>query len=265
VSAVAGLPATLDGEPILDPIAALRTLWDRADSTPFLIGGWWRDAPPIPCPWTPTMDTHWLIQQCGRAGLALRQDGAAVLGVVRSVDPDALTGRLVVIRGLVVLRVHVHDPEAATCSARLRAACERAVVLDDVAWRLPRYADGIPSEWEGESVLRPTDAMAVLAARVDDTPVLVGGWSSGPIVASCAVSPSPRHPLALRCGGSTAIAETRGLVIGLSVRTVAIPAGPVVIRVHVHDADAVTCPTDLRADCEAAVVLDAIEWAGPPD
>jgi hypothetical protein len=258
-SAVAGLPTTLDGRPVLDPLAALRTLHARADATTFLVGGWWQDAPPISCPWTPTIETHWLVQRCGLAGLSLRPEGAAILGVVSRADANPVPG------GLVVLRVHLHDADAVTCSARLRATCEVAVVLEAVEWQLPRSADGIPSEWEGEPVLRPTDAIAVLASRVDDTSVLVGGWSSGPIVASCAVSPSPRHPLALRCGGSTAIAETRGRVIGLSVRTVAIPAGPVVIRVHVHDADAVTCPADLRAECEAAVVLEAIEWAGPPD
>ena len=80
---------------------------------------------------------------------------------------------------VVVLRVHTHDPSAASCSADVRVQCDVAVVVDAVVWKATvgpsavpypsgaLFADGIPSTLDGQPVLRPTQAAAQAAASTD--------------------------------------------------------------------------------------------------
>lgn len=127
------------------------------------------------------------------------------------------------------------------------------------------YADGIPSMLDGVPVLRPSSIGA--SAPGDDSSFLVGGWSFdfGAIVSACALIVGPPAPYGPRCG-TPFLAETptygeedRVLLLHW---TNAIPAGPVVLRVHRHDQRAETCAPDARDGCESMAVIEAVVWTG---
>ena len=129
------------------------------------------------------------------------------------------------------------------------------------------YFDGIPREIDGEVVLRGSDIAATVAASVDDTPFLIGGWATGPIRWRCVPSSSdgPR-PALLPCGAGTAIHLMDGpdrtdgiLVMSLDQGVRPVP-GATVLRVHLHDSLAATCPETNRTACERAIVLDEVMW-----
>jgi hypothetical protein len=121
-----GVPLTIDGQPVLRGPAIEAHILAATDDSPFLIGGNIADfetncfSPIVVSP---------LIRPCG-SGWNL------VVG-------PSLTGLpLVVVANIpgwnanapLVLRVHVHDSRAAACPATFRTACERAIVVDSVAW-----------------------------------------------------------------------------------------------------------------------------------
>ena len=128
-----------------------------------------------------------------------------------------------------------------------------------------RYADGIPSRLDGAPVLRPTSIAA--SAPGDDSSFLIGGWSFdfGAIVIACSLMVVVPPPYGPRCG-TQFLAETPtygGEVLVLLDRwTSAIPAGPVVLRVHRHDRRAETCTPEARNACESMAVIEAAVWTG---
>ena len=128
-----------------------------------------------------------------------------------------------------------------------------------------RYGDGIPMEIDGEPVLR---IRSLDLAPTDDAPFLLGAWTvdwSG-IRQTCALvnmvgTPPPFGP---RC-------NTRWLTDGPANHGdsplfldswPSMPAGPVVVRVHRHDAKAELCETATREACEAMAVIEAVVWTG---
>lgn len=128
-----------------------------------------------------------------------------------------------------------------------------------------RYADGIPSILDGQSVLRPSSIGTT--APGDDSSFLVGGWSFdfGAITIACALIVAPPAPYGPRCG-TPFLAETP--IYGDEHRvqvdrsTSAIPPGPVVLRVHRHDQRSETCAPAARDACESMAVLEAAVWTG---
>lgn len=123
-----GIPRWIDGEPVFRPSEAPGLAREIEDDTPFLLGGWLeRFYPPCPPPPSGRTDSP-LLPFC---------NGVMIVDV-----PGSATGApLVFLRGVVpppqgpvVLRVHVHDPLARECGSSIRDACERAIVVEAVAW-----------------------------------------------------------------------------------------------------------------------------------
>jgi hypothetical protein len=202
---------------------------------------------------------------------------------------------------IVVARVHVNDPLAAECQPSVRAECETAIVVESVAWRSNpyatptpsgtpassssaaaiespsaspdplRYEDGIPRTFDGQPVLRWSDALALRLTAKDDTPFLVAAWLdviTGPMFCpNMPVDPSAPDSWASDvCTGETVSAEAGGpYSIGqeASFRFIqSYPStGPAILRVHVHDPRAVQCGTQ-RAICDAMLVVESVVWSG---
>jgi hypothetical protein len=258
--AVAGLPAVVDGRPVLDPLAALASSATRSDATPFLVGGWWQVSPGAICPSAPGATRgrpHRLAPDtlCGGfAGLAVRSGGSTLLVVVSRV-PDGGPPE----DELVVLRVHVNDPDAATCPPAQRSVCERAVVLDAVVWRQPRFADGIPSELGGEPVLRAGEAAKDGGAA--GGPVLVGGWylpTEGAFACPFIPSPSGMTMCPWRALTDRPGASHPALALSYPLRIGAWPAGPIVLR-----GELVRPPYACdSSDCGQMLVVESVVWSG---
>lgn len=126
-----------------------------------------------------------------------------------------------------------------------------------------RYADGIPSMLDGESVLRPISVSR--SAPGDDSSFLLGGWVSDFSLITIACPLIGRGPpeFGPRCG-TPYVAETPTPTdanrILLSQWTAKIPAGPVVLRVHRHDRRSETCSPEARDGCESMAVIEAVAW-----
>jgi hypothetical protein len=137
-----------------------------------------------------------------------------------------------------------------------------------------RYPDGIPSLVDGEKVVRPPELSAGRPSP-DVTTYLLGGWSPGPFARACPPfhAGDPTYFLTPTCGGwpigdTPLVWDTPPpLNVNVSVRTDGhvVPAGPVVLRVHVDDPRAVQCLADRRAACEEAIVVDEVVWVGQDD
>jgi hypothetical protein len=141
-----------------------------------------------------------------------------------------------------------------------------------------RYPGGIPTTIGGESVYVSYAAVAHADDTTDDTPFLVGMWSydfstdhnlwcSPP-----APDPSPDNAeVTLAYSGlcSPGLAgpepEAYGVqsslaTLGWNVQTR--PSGPLVLRVHTHDALAAQCRAADQSVCETAMVVDEVVWSG---
>ena len=129
-------------------------------------------------------------------------------------------------------------------------------------------ADGIPSRIDGEVVLRGPAATARAADVADSSPFLVGGWARQLVMRCAAVAPPTTHPLLPPCGSGfrlvAAIEDNDGLNITPDGHN--LPHGAVVVRVHVGDPRAATCPPARLDRCRAAIVVEAVVWqAEQPD
>jgi hypothetical protein len=168
--------------------------------------------------------------------------------------------------GWVVLRVHTGDPRAFSCSASLRAQCEKAIVVEKVVWQKPlppdpmagRYLDGIPADIDGQLVMRVGDLTG--AGGPPRGSFLLGGWHRGDRWFGCGRL-GETHPLLDDCSPER-IADTPGGAGPILVQARDIPEGSVVIRVHTNDPRSATCPDLERLLCAERLVVDALVWEG---
>ena len=147
-----GLPTSINGEPVLIASDGLARALGSNDASTFLVGGWLDDegmlcpislGPPKPV----LLDTGF----CGSAPALLGAAPSGPNGPANITLADSLYLWPVFLEGSsppepqpplgpgafnvgVVLRVHTHDPTAASCAASLRSQCEHAVVVDRVEW-----------------------------------------------------------------------------------------------------------------------------------
>ncbi len=152
----------------------------------------------------------------------------------------------------VVMRVHTHDPEAASCSADKQAACEAAVVVEAVVWPT------VPAQIDGERVYRAADQASF--------PISGSFLLGGPFTKPQFVPPCPMQPN-LTAAEQQLIPYCYILSIdGLSVApesNIDEPNGEIVVaRVHIDDPRAAQCPAGDRAQCQAAIVVEAVVWRG---
>jgi len=129
-----------------------------------------------------------------------------------------------------------------------------------------RYDDGIPSFIDGVRVVRPSTIDRLGPA--DDRPFLLGGWlfDYKGIVLACGLNIGPPPTFGPRCM-SPYVSDTprRGWLsesVVLEGWSIQIGGGPVVLRVHRHDAEAATCSPERREACELTAVIDEILWVG---
>ena len=146
-------PAEVDGMPVISVMRALEMRDDPAQATEerIAVRGWYTPWFPVPCP-APTVPLPPLIEGCpyDMAALAALPEVLHVEnpngGVFEKPSGPALNPRFIasdppdlgVAAGdwpaPVVFIGHFHDPSAASCPADLRDACERAFVIDSLAW-----------------------------------------------------------------------------------------------------------------------------------
>jgi hypothetical protein len=119
-----------------------------------------------------------------------------------------------------------------------------------------RFADGIPSEIDGEPVMRPEDLADNEFAG--DAPFLLGGWHGQDRWFGCG-RVGETHPLLDDCSPEwIGDAPARRGPILMQAR--ALPEGPVILRVHTNDVRSATCPERVR--CAERLVVDELLWAG---
>ena len=130
-----------------------------------------------------------------------------------------------------------------------------------------RYPDGIPSSLGRQNVFRVTNLGGVPSAPEDDSAFLLGGWSFdfNKIVYACTVQLVPEPSFGPRCG-TPFLAENPLMDelprVMLDGWTASIPAGPVVLKVHRHDARAASCAPERLEACENMAVIESLAWAG---
>lgn len=134
------------------------------------------------------------------------------------------------------------------------------------------YAGGIPTAIAGRPVLVGTAISNHIATAADDTPFLIGGQVERAELDCASPNSSPDIPLiGDGCGSGdslfepavdgrstpafeTSLVEASGVTLASS--------GLVVLRVHVHDAQATGCPPAWKQRCEQAVVVERVVWGG---
>jgi len=134
------------------------------------------------------------------------------------------------------------------------------------------YADGIPMTFDGQPVLRPTQAAAHAAASTDASSFLIGGWITSWFPYTGCPRPSGSEADQVLAGGLCAAYLTESPVtdetgpVQLHFRapvTGWYGAGPVILRVHTHDPLATACAAATQDTCAHAIVVDALVWNGP--
>jgi len=121
-----GIPNRIDGELVLRPSTIDRL--GPSDDRSFLLGGW-------------LFDYDGLVLSCAIEIDPVRFGPRCMSPYVSESPMTDLSGRVVVEGwgqrtggGPVVLRVHRHDPVAATCMPERREACELTAVIEQVVW-----------------------------------------------------------------------------------------------------------------------------------
>jgi hypothetical protein len=247
-----GVPASIDGRPVDRP--GLSGL-DAGLSD--LKGGWVVDGPGWACERPED-------EPCLRAWLANAPSGDGQL-MIPGVEEIPPAGWIAVYR----LAADVQDPEGTTTGTLVWAADPATFIAD-------RFGDGIPRHVGGEEVIPVADLVETLAGVPDDRSVLVGGWALQTVTHCPATLSEPVTKLLIRCSPMLLTSEPQGtgtrgipLVPKEGIPSVPIiteglefPDGMVVLRVHGHDPRAAACVEWARDDCEAAIVVDEVAWAG---
>lgn len=253
-----GIPTTIDGEPVLTGADIGRHVTAATDDTPFLIGGT-VESVAIFCAMIPAYPSpNPLLQPCN----GLQIDGYRLVW-----SPSSSSARGIDLSGPMILRVHVHDPGAASCPTTQRADCEQAIVVDEriflsTTTGTGRDVEGLPTAIEGEPVLVGGDIDARVATIADGSSFLVGGFvHRSATVCPRAVLQPPVNPLLPECpmdlqleGGRTLVDEHSSLA--------GFGDGPMVLRVHAHDRRATACPAGVRDRCERLLFVDAVAYQG---
>jgi hypothetical protein len=179
-----GIPNRIDGEPVIRPSTIGRL--GPSDDRSFLLGGWLFDYDGLvlactlqidPLPFGPRCMSPYLSE----TPMTDLQSRVVVEGWVQR------TGG-----GPVVLRVHRHDPIAATCLPERREACEGTAVIERVVW-------------SGDEVTAASPITAIEALRriLSADPTMIEGdleaLSPLPAGPNPSTGAAERPPLILQC------------------------------------------------------------------
>lgn len=127
---------------------------------------------------------------------------------------------------------------------------------------------GVPIDIDGEPVFEGLDIRARIDQATDDSPFLIVGSISARGWANCPIPTDLPSSLLSTCDGAYGFESNKGgetYQIGLVFDDpdLATSASLIVLRVHVHDARATSCPSAYRERCEQAVVVEARAWPTP--
>jgi hypothetical protein len=151
----------------------------------------------------------------------------------------------------IVVRVHTHDPEAASCAAANKATCDASVVVEEVVWPV------IPTAISGERVYRAADQ--AVFSKLTRSFLLGGVFIKPQLVPPCPM-PLDKTQAEQQLLPYCFIETIDGLQLS-PMSNIDEPRGElVIVRAHVNDALAADCPAATQADCKAAIVVDAVVW-----
>lgn len=150
----------------------------------------------------------------------------------------------------IVMRVHTHDTEAAQCAADQEAACEAAVVVEVVVWPT------VPSQINDKHVYRAIDK----AAFPTSGSFLLGGPVWKDLEPPCSGPGASEWQALIDLFGFCTSPEIDGLQIAPKSHFDEPNNEIVVARVHVNDPEAAKCPSDYRAECKTAIVVESVVW-----
>jgi hypothetical protein len=124
----------------------------------------------------------------------------------------------------------------------------------------------------GMPVLSPAEARTRAQNAVDSSSFLVGGWTSGMVEPSCALTTrsSPRPSLDPACRASYTLADAPGPLttaasplLLVNPDRVDLPAfGGLVLAVHAADPRSADCSAATLAACRATLVIERLVWLG---
>jgi hypothetical protein len=171
-----------------------------------------------------------------------------------------LAGLIVV--GAVVIAPNLHLSPAGPHSESSATGSEAPATASHSPSAAPdpnRYDDGIPRTFQGEPVLRGQAAIDAAKASTDSTPFLVAFWAGIDLPRSC---PANGCVVGMDDVGDQPGVVDRALESVLAVDTTAVAPGPVIARVHTHDASLAGCIPAEGVTCEQIMVGEAIVWQG---
>jgi hypothetical protein len=154
----------------------------------------------------------------------------------------------------IVLRVHIHDAVAAGCStadsATVQAACEAQVAVEAVVW------PAVPTEIAGQRVYRFSDQASIPTSGS----FLLGGPFTKPDVMPPCAPPIGKSEAEQQLIPYCYVVSIDGIGVA-PISNIDEPNNEIVVaRVHVNDPLAAQCPAEVRADCQAAIVVEAVVW-----
>ena len=173
-----GFPDKIDGERVLATDAALWQAVNAESAESFLVGGW-VTVHAVDCVGDPNLPVTPLLEPCD-GGYRMANEGSDSWGQFRLVVDQGVS---VPLRQPIVLRVHAHDPRAATCPETYRASCEAAIVVDAVVWPEATAAPtpGITElNWSIEQFQPEVGAQAGAISEVNGRLIVTGSDQDGP-------------------------------------------------------------------------------------
>lgn len=259
-----GVPAQIDGQRVYR--IGEQAEWQQLAGS-FLLGVW-PEYFAISCPpgYPPVADAASpdLVAFCAGYQLlpsSARTTGSGGTGGLSSAAAPRGSGVFGPWNGrLVIVRVHTHDPEATECSEVMRAACDMAVVAEEVVWPT------VPPVFDGERVFRAADSATY--GTLSRSFLFGGIVAYGDVPTSC--EPSDESPaqqrLAPYCRSTSVDGELIAPASSLSAvgSSSVIGGSIVVVRAHVNDPLSAQCPSDVRSLCAGAIVVESVVWSYNP-
>jgi len=251
-----GIPGQVDGQRVYR--MGEKPEWLKLNGS-FLLGAYatWFE---FPCPMADQAPAEAaLLGRCG--GIALEPSantfnrGDTGNGVDLSTLPLAAPKGTDALAGwaggpAIVMSVHTHDPEALQCTADTMTACWSAVVVEAVVWPT------VPSQINGKHVYRATDQ----ASFPPSGSFLLGGPVWKDLGSPCSGPGASEWQALIDLLGFCPSPEIDGLQISPKGLFDEPKDEIVVARVHVNDPEAAKCPSDYRAQCKAAIVVESVVW-----
>jgi len=245
-----GVPASIGGERVMRPAEWAEPSASTIRLPGWLLGGWVQGFLVTTCATG--------SPECRRSVVLGDGESNAVTGTIPGAPNAPPVGSIAVYR-------------LTQTGSELVWAADPAVFIDD------RFDDGIPLHVGGEEVIPVADLVATLETFPDDRSVLVGGWAwqvfgmrcrandrinRSELLTSCDPLLLTSQPGRTGMNGIPVVPKLDAQSLPVVTDDHRIPDGPVILRVHGHDARAADCVSWLRDECDAAVVVDEIVWSG---